>query len=278
MIEIAQYSLVTISPIPERMDRIVVGAVTISSRGWDISFSSDYSKLLALDPNFASSSIPRIAATLQDVANANTDLAELRTFMQSMRGIVQIDEFEGRFAFTDDESYNEQLDQIMAESVNAPPKIIDAGQKRERSRLKANLRRQFSSLGVLGESLEDIDSHKVVTRFPIQADQGLFAEFALKNSVMHVTETVDFTMSAGAYTAKKYEAQAKCLVLKAATEVCGAGTKKHVVVAGARNKNSESALRLLSANAEIYQFEDSADMTRYIDTISTAARGYPTLN
>ena len=126
---------------------------------------------------------------------------------------------------------------------------------------------------MLGETAEDIFSHKIVPRYPIQEDQGLYAEFALRNSVMHVTETIDFTMSTGAYTAKKYEAQAKCLVLKAAIELCGADTKNYVVVAGAKIKNAESALRLLSANAEIYHFERSADMTRYIDTISQAANG-----
>ncbi|RJG03942.1 hypothetical protein [Noviherbaspirillum sedimenti] len=278
MIEIAQYSLVTICPIPERMDRVVMGVIARSSKGWDVSFSSDYTKVLALDPNFAFSTLNRIACTLKEVTQNCKNISELRNFMQSMRGIVQIDQFEGRFAFDDEPSYNDQLNRIMTESVNAPPKIIAVHQKRERSQLRANLKKQFASLGVLGQTFEDIHNHKVVARYPIQADQGLFAEFALKNSVMHVTETIDFTLSISAYTAKKYEAQAKCLVLKAATEICGANTKKHVVVAGGKTKNTESALRLLMANAELYQFEDSSDMTRYIDTISKAAHGYPTLN
>lgn len=277
-IEIAKYSLVTIFPIPERMDRIVVGAVAHSARGWDISLSSDYAKVLALDPNFSIPMLARIGSTLREISAGCGELGDLRSLMLSMGGAVQLDSFEGRFAYEDEQSYIDQLNRIMVESVVAPQKLVVVDSRRDRSQLKAHLKKQFARLGVLGGSADDIDQHKVVARYPIQAEQGLFADFALKNSVMHVTETIDFTMSAAAYTAKRYEAQAKCLVLKAASDICGPGTRKYVVLAGGRTKNAESALRLLSANAELYQFENSADMTRYIDTINSAAHGHPTLN
>lgn len=278
IIEIAKYSLLVIFPVPERMDRIVVGVVVHSSLGWDISLSSDHTKVLALDPNFSIPTLGRIGNTLREIAVSSKKLDDFRSLINLMGGSVQVDSFEGRFAFEDEASYNDQLNRIMAESVVAPSKLIDSGAKRDRSQLKANLKRQFTRLGVFGENSDDINSHKVIARYPIQADQGLFADFALKNSVMHVTETIDFTMATSAYTAKRYEAQAKCLVLKAASDICGPDTRKYVVVAGGNTRNAESALRLLSANAEMFQFENAIDMTRYIDTINSAANGHPTLN
>jgi hypothetical protein len=191
--------------------------------------------------------------------------------LKLLGGTVQVDVFEGIFSFDDDDSYREQLARIMAESVNPPKKAL-GHDVRSRSKLRASLRRQFLQLGLLAERPDEINDHKVVTRYPIEATQGLFADFALKNSVMHVTATVDFTMSQSAYTAKKYEAQAKCLVLKAASEICGADTKKYAVVAGG-GKNTDAALNLLSANAQIFRFESASDMTTYLDTIQTAALG-----
>jgi hypothetical protein len=268
---IAKYSLVKITPNPERIDCLVVGVVAFSDLGWDVSFSDDTGKITAINPNYPVDSLPEVGMRVKQIASTCTNLTQLGVMMKLMGSFFHLDPFEGVFAFSDREEYLEQMNRIMSESVNPPKKIVQ-GIKRERSKLRASLKKQFSSLGILASDPSDINDHKIVQRYPIEAKQGLYADFALKNSVMHVTETVDFTMSQQAYTAKKYEAQAKCLVLKAASEICGASTKKYVIVAGG-GRNSESALNLLKANAEVYQFEDPRRMSEYLEKIQTAALG-----
>lgn len=90
--------------------------------------------------------------------------------------------------------------------------------------------------------------------------------------------TVDFTMAEESFTAKKYEAQAKCLVLKAALEICGADTQRYVIVAGGGNKLATAAINLLEANAQIFDFGSSVDMQKYLAIIQTAAHGFAPLH
>lgn len=48
--------------------------------------------------------------------------------------------------------------------------------------------------------------------FLIEAGKGIIAEFALKNSCMHITAAVDFDMALSSNRNKRLEAQAKNLV------------------------------------------------------------------
>lgn len=274
----SRYSLITILPHPERLDRIVLGIAVISGREWKVVLTGNYGKLLALNPNYDLSVLFEFKVRLEELAYGCENLDQLRTIMKLIGTSLQLDKFEGRFAYEDELSKSIQINRIMAESVNAP-EVFRTYEKRQRSELRFNLKKQFDQLGILAKDISGIDEHKVVPQYPIEASQGLYADFALKNSFMHVTATVDFTMSEQAFTAKKYETQAKCLVLKAAEEICGTNkTRKYVIVAGSDRRNSQAALNLLRANATVYRFEDSNDMAEYLNVIQSAAFGSPPLH
>ena len=268
---VAHYSLLTIAPIIERRDLVVVGIVVLAAGEWRVQMTRDHRKVHAIDPNFSELTLEKSADMLKLVAKGFQSIAEYRAFLSTMQGAITVDPFEGGFAYETEVEYNEQIQQIFAESVDAPAaRSMRRERGVERSRLRFKLKKHFEERGLLGTA-GDIDKHKVVPKFPIQPDQGLYAEFALKNAVMHITETVDFTTSVGAYTAKKYEAQAKCLILKAATEECGADTKKYVIINGGAERNAKRALSLLSANAQLFHIESASDMATYTEAIETAA-------
>lgn len=269
----SRYSLITVLPHSERLDRIVLGIAAISNSEWRILLTGNYGKLLAINPNYEIPLLFEFKSRIEELASGCDTLDQLRTIMKLIGTSLQLDKFEGRFAYEDELSRNIQLNRIMAESVNAP-ELHRIHEKRQRSELRVKLKKQFDQLGLLAKDRSEINEHKVVQKYPIEESQGLYADFALKNTYMHVTATLDFTMSDQAYTAKKYETQAKCLVLKAAEEICGPNkTKKYVIVAGADRRNSQPALNLLRANATVYRFEDPYAMSEYLDVIQTAASG-----
>lgn len=277
----ATYSLLTLQPNAERMDRIVIGVVTLSRSGWQILLTSDHTKILSVDPNYRLPHLATIASTIELALQDYSSVAEARAFLNSIPGMVRMDQFEGYFAYASAEDRTAQIEVIFSESVDAPARHAKTNVPSRMPSpppLRASLRRQFSQLGLLGISQDQIHEHKVIHRYPINEQQGLFADFALKNSRMHVTATVDFTMADESFTAKKYEAQAKCLVLKASLDICGADTQRYVIVAGGGNKQAAAAINLLEANAQVFDFGSSVDMQKYLSIIQTAAHGFAPLH
>lgn len=63
------------------------------------------------------------------------------------------------------------------------------------ARFYTSIKTQFKALKILADNQADIESHKVVTHYAINSDMDLFADFALKNGRLHVTQTVDFNVN-----------------------------------------------------------------------------------
>lgn len=63
------------------------------------------------------------------------------------------------------------------------------------ARFYTSIKTQFKALRILADNQTDIESHKVVTHYAINSDMDLFADFALKNGRLHVTQTVDFNVN-----------------------------------------------------------------------------------
>lgn len=71
---------------------------------------------------------------------------------------------------------------------------------------------------------------------------------------------------------KTFEAQAKCLVLRAAHDTFGKGTQCHIVVSGSGTPHAARTVDLLSTVGTLYATESAEDMRNYITHIAKAAR------
>ncbi len=198
---------------------------------------------------------------------------EARSFLALTGSSVQLHSFEGQFAFDQDEEFAAQVRAIMTESVEpiAPPQTVQTRRFRVGAHLRTRVLRQFVQMGIMGRHLSDIDSHKVVRNFPVSAQHGLVAEFALRNGAMHFTETVDFDVVEEGMRGKKFEAQAKCLVMRAAVDTFGTATACHIIVSGAETAEASRSVDLLSTVGSLYHLSSPADMATYFDAMSRAA-------
>ena len=273
----AEYSLITIAPHKARLDRVVVGVVIFRSGTSRVVFTYDFQKVQSINPSYGIDSFHALRDRIAELAEGCENTDQLRVIMRMLGTSVQLSAFKGDFGYSDEYEYKGQLDKIMDESVDVPKKPAELLRRRAQSKLRTSLRKQFESMGILGKDSSDVD-HKVAQKYPIQEDQGLYADFAMKNTFMHVTSTVDFTLSEQSFTAKKYETQAKCLVLRAAEEKFGRDTRKFVVVAGGYEKNARAAINLLQANANVFRFENAKEMAVYLGIIEDAAQGNRPLN
>jgi len=127
---------------------------------------------------------------------------------------------------------------------------------------------------VLAREPRDIGKHRVVTDYAIDQRTGLFAEFALKNSAVHVMETVDYRSAAPSGLAKFYETGAKSLVLMEARQKLGRNTKGYVVYSSHPEDRStiRKYLALLEAHADqLFNYDSKRDLAAFGSLVSKAA-------
>jgi hypothetical protein len=269
----ATYSLLTLHPDSERIDVLCVGAVVRDADGiWHVSAPGPTEKLqlFGTSAQMLSTMSTNLLQALQDCA----DLSSARQQLKNLRSALALHSFEGVFGYQSQADFSQQVAAILDESVLPPVRKAQRAENPTRivrPRTRAKLRRQFEHMGILATKGEDIASHKVVTNFPVSAKHGLTAEFALKNSVMHITETIDFDVADESVRSKTFEAQAKCLVLRAASDMFGASTKRHIVLSGSSAVHAARTVDLLSTVGNLYATENSEDMDNYIKIIAKAA-------
>jgi hypothetical protein len=270
----AGYSLLTLRPDPARIDVLCVGAVVLDAQGiWHINAPGPSTKLQAFGAEPAT--LARMGANLSTLLQDCTTLASARTRLASLRSALALHEFEGLFSYQHEAQFAQQVKAILDESVlpgvARPAEAATNTAKVVRPRTRARLRRQFETMGIMASHADEIAQHKVVYNYPVSARHGLNAEFALQDTVMHITETIDFDVNDESVRAKTYEAQAKCLVLQASMGAFGSQTRRHIVVSGSGAAHAARTIDLLSTVGDLYATENANDMGNYIAIIAKAA-------
>lgn len=275
MISIAHYSLLTMRPDPERIDTLCVGALVISDDGaWNV-LTPGIEKLDALGHGGAARRLMAMSVNLKSLLEECLSLTEARSMLTYLRSTLALHDFEGTFSFSSNEEFSRHIHAIALESIIIP-KISEekfTPQRINKPQIRTKLRRHFSEMGILAKTGDTNADHKVVPNYPLSEKHGLKAEFALKNSVWHITETVDFDVAMEGIRHKTFEAQAKCLVLRAAQDILGSKTKRYIVVNGGAAEHARNSIDLLSTAGDLFMTESNEDMTNYLNTMATAAGG-----
>lgn len=268
---VAHYSLLLINPTIDRLDTVVAGVAVLHPGGWDVRVAANAAKMKAIDPTFPDSRLIQTSELTRSMAQGLSSLPELRQRLEGTRLGLLVDHFVGAFTFETPSEYQDQVRSILGESVN--PLSLSAGNAapitRRRNVVRRKLRDHFRARGLWSRNDQDIERHRVVEHFPISAVHGVIADFALKNSVMHITETIDFGIQS--LRGKRLEAQAKTFVLTEAVKVFGANTRRYVVAAGTSQEEVQSSVALLREHAQVFALESADDMTVYVDQIASAA-------
>lgn len=266
------YSLVRYQPHAGRHEVINIGIVLFAPQGPLMDTAAHMGKLLAIDPNADTRLVYEQANALQNAINTMAakgfDAQQVVDMLsRSLAGASLMPL--GSVAMRGRDPH-EVLQNLMAELVTPPAKKRGRGPA-SHSRLNVELSTIFRQAQMLGTEPGDIARHKVVPRFPIDADVGLFAEFALRNGKLHVTETVDFRVKDR--SAKKREAEAKALVLVQALETVGRDDLQRYVVISGADADTQASMNLLERYADhLVVREDPQDWASYIDRMAKAAR------
>lgn len=272
MSAIAHYSLINFRPHVDRNEVITIGLLIRFDDEWDVRLLSDEAKVVALNPLYPQGGLTAVAVTLNTVLENIRTFSEAYDFLETLGGSPGLQKFVGQFPAATEPQYETEVAWLLSELV-APP--VKPSNPRARifaePRLRTKLRNHFKNQQILAKNKDQINDHKVVERFPISEGKGLFAEFALKNSCMHITETVDFDVGLSSNRSKRLEAQAKTLILSAAKTHLGDTTRTYVIVAGSNRNVAKTSINLLEDYADVFALESAQDMDAYFKKIYTAA-------
>jgi hypothetical protein len=265
-----KYALVRYQPDRARHEVVNIGTVVFAPLGPLLTLAPNLTKLLAIAPNLSLLAVQDQANELRNAMGVlwrkGIEPQVLVRYFGNATGGIILNEL-GDVA-TEGRDVADIVQELHTELVDTPAKTRQSAPRA--SRLNTELRAMFKSAHILGRTPSDITEHLVVPNYPIDADVGLFAEFALRNGKLRITETVDFRTGDAAL--KKREAESKTLLLVQALEKLGEkDLHRYVVVSGASAKTTAS-INLLSRYADDLIVRESAqDWTLYVSEMQKAA-------
>jgi hypothetical protein len=222
-----KFAVVRLAPDETRDERINVGVVVMSNDGLDVRISRrlDRARALsaAIDIEMLRESIENLRGVDEQLREARTDEAGRFAWLSRMGPLALSPP--GTFSAEDAAAYETRIESIFKAMVDPEPPLARAHQKR--SNLVAQIKKAFKDARVLAAKDETIDSHRVIRSLIL--DEGLVADFALKNGAMHIIETVDASGDESSPRRAVSEIAVSGLVLERARMTYGVQTVTRIV-------------------------------------------------
>lgn len=257
-----------------RGERLNIGVAVFRNEQLDVRLTSRLDRVRIINAGIELSSLRELAEGLEIVdrslrVSGYTD-AGIRKDKISRHSFIKFSEL-GQFAAHNTDSYEARIKSILKAMVEPEP--APAKLRKKRSKLMTQMKTIFRREGVLAKKGEDLESHRVVTS--LELDEGLVADFVLKNGEMHIVETVD--ASSDTETVKKAigDIGVSALVLeRARMKYDSIGAKTRLVYAASAHIERMAAASLLAAEhqgAELYNWSSDGDRTNLINIFVSLA-------
>lgn len=270
---IIKYSLIQFTPDRKRNETINIGLVAFMPDAIVVNLCESIRKIRAVDGAISGNDLKNIEAMLHKIFSRSVpDSLEIESKFEFLKLILP-DSYQlsplGCFSAATRDEANLKLSLLMNELVIPPRPVIT----RERgARIITNLRTLFRQHDLFSDSVGDIFNHRIVERFPISEKSSLRADFALKNGVYHITETID--LGARDASMKFKEAGLKSFVMAKAKLELGKETKCYAVysASAADEKDKSEAIDLLSEGSDfIFNLRSQNQKVDYIQRMEEAA-------
>jgi hypothetical protein len=207
-----EYTILTAIPDPRRGERVNVGIAIFREGGIDVRFKQASYKLRALTGQDWESTIDGAKHRLESLFSLDKKPKEILSEFGMMEPLLKTSGL-GWLRGDTDAEYEEHVSQIIASLVALPRR-----EKFEsKSRINTEIAKELSRAKALARSDESIGDGKVVRNFIVDENEGLQADFALKNGKLHVASTLDLRK----HNAGLGEAALKSIILDKAEKKFG---------------------------------------------------------
>ncbi|MCP4596167.1 DUF3037 domain-containing protein [Neptuniibacter sp.] len=262
-----RYTVLRVCPDKIRGEIVNVGICVVCPDGRiNIHMPDKMRKAAALDSRYSADFINEAVEGLISFAECSTSIQERESaILFASQDNIRCSEF-AEFRLDDPDLYHAKVGELLKLLVTP----VTLREKAKIRRITTTVKNEFMERGLLAES-GDINEHLVVAQYPIDDKTGLKADFALKNSVMHITQTIDFNVKA--QTSKLQEAALDAVKLDMATRSFGDNTAKYVLYSAKRNSEPvKQALSILEDHTELlFNLESATESKEYFDILARAA-------
>ncbi|MFF6661293.1 DUF3037 domain-containing protein [Pseudomonas aeruginosa] len=268
-----KYSLVQFTPDRKRNETINIGLLVFLPSEVSVYICESIRKIRAVDGVTSTNDLKNLESKLIKIfSSVHRESIEFESEFEFRRSMMpssyQLSGL-GYFCASSADEVSLRLNKLMSELV-IPPK---PRMTRERgARIITNMRNLFKNHNLFSESVDDILNHRVVQNFPISDRANLHADFALKNGVYHITETID--LGARDASVKFKEAGLKSFIMAKAKLELGNETRCYAVysASAADEKDKSEAIELLSEGSDYsFNLRSQKDMMSYIQRMEEAA-------
>jgi hypothetical protein len=263
-----EYSVLRLIPDSARGEQINVGIVVFLEGGLDVRVFPDLAKVRALNPDVDITVLRKLPQALNNLVG-NKGTTEERHASLSRMPLINATKI-GWFA-CEPQDYEIRLNELINRFVLTPTRKVHISTTRLGTEMRAAFKK--SKITITSEPSE-ITKHHVVQNYPVAAAEGLIADFALKNGVMHFTAALDLRGKESTIRSdKRGQAAIKSLTLDRAKEQYKNCTRLAVYIADPRYiEIIEPHLAILRHYAdELYDFGNRHDQARYIERMHAAA-------
>lgn len=273
MTNIIRYCLIQFTPDHKRNETINIGLAVFMPDSTTVSMCESIRKIRAVNGALSTNDLKNIESMLTKIFSRSASAHECFEDRFELLKIILPKSYQlstlGYFSAENKDEANLKISKLMEELVIPPKPIIT----RERgTRIITNLRNIFKQHDLFSDTVDDIFNHRIVEKFPISERSSLRADFALKNGVYHITETID--LGARDASMKFKEAGLKSFVMAKAKLELGKETKCYAVysASAADEKDKSEAIDLLSEGSDyIFNLNSQKDKMEYIQKMELAA-------
>jgi Protein of unknown function (DUF3037) len=268
MAHIYDFAIIRVSPDPRRGELVNIGIAVFLQDTIDVRVLPSLAKVHALHQELNLTQLYDLPERFNEICPAEGSVEERHGIIRSI-GMVELSAL-GKFTAAGNQQYEERLDHLMKNLVR--PTVAPRERGITSKKLNVQVRKIIKQAGLLGRQKEDLATHKIITRFPIAEDKGLYADFAGKNSIYYFTKTVDYRVDRGIHTAKLNETGLSAITLYEAGQLFHDSKRIVMYAASARTETQLQAhLNLLGEfSTNLFNFESTQDRAKYVEFLAGA--------
>lgn len=192
MEHIYEFSILRLSSTDARDERLNIGVIILDNGKLDVRLTKRLEKMRAMSGALTGKHANDFASSLLELDRKCTEagISDIKKRLSLIigSGPFSLSNF-GTFTAENRSLYESRIAGILSELVE--PERVPFKPTIKKTRLLKEVKDEFRRLKVLAKQDETIDSHRIVQKYEIA--EGLTADLALKNGVMHILETVDAT-------------------------------------------------------------------------------------
>lgn len=266
------FTVLRARPNPVRGESVNVGIAVLDPVGVRLFIKPDLQRLKVFDRNLAALPWDDLRENAWLLFKHFNTVDSQHLALKTMIAPIYADDQLGQFVAENEVDFDAQVTRLLDRLVHRPARDIGVARAKRASapsKLNTQLRNWFKGAHVFSSNVADISKQRVVANYPVAAKNDLYAEFALKNSVVHVIETLDLRGHDKVNAHVHKETAIKSIVLDQARHSLDKSSRRIAVVSATNYGAMQPVINIVETYAnDIITMASAEDRQRLADFVA----------